>query len=214
MQLELVEEYPLKRKVEFGRRVYATPNGKKYPSVTTVLGQMNKKSIDEWRKRVGEKEANRISNESSSVGTKMHQLCEDYMLGRELDSSNEKQFALFESIKPKIDQLGDIYGIELPLYSDYLKLAGTADLVAEYDGNLCILDFKNSRKPKIEDWVEGYYLQGTCYARMFWERYGVLPKEVVVWIAVWDGTFQEFRIKVKDKYPKLINVLKTWHPDW
>lgn len=209
---ELVEDVTLKRSYEFGSRFYTTPEGRKYPSVTTVLGQLSASGIQKWREKVGEEEANRISTESSTVGTAMHQMCEDYLLGQELKIVNDQAYGLFKQLQPKLDQIESIHGIEVPLYSDYLMMAGTADLVATYKGMICIIDFKNARKEKKEEWIDGYYLQGTTYARMFFERYGVFPEKVVIWIAVWDGTFQEFIIPTKDMYARLKAIVKVWHP--
>lgn len=209
---ELVEDIKLERSYEFGKRSYTTPEGNKYPSVTTVLGQLSASGIQKWRDKVGDVEADRISKESSTVGTAMHELCENYLLGQELSTKNEQATGLFNLLKPKLDQIEAIHGIEVPLYSDYLMMAGTADLVATYNGMLCIIDFKNARKEKKEEWIDGYYLQGTTYARMFFERYGIFPSHVVIWIAVWDGTFQEFIIPTKDMYARLKAIVKVWHP--
>ncbi len=209
---DLVDDISLQREYTGGSRFYLTPDGKRYPSVTTVLGQLSEEGIATWRKNVGDEEADRISKESSTIGTAMHQICENYLLDEPLPTDNEKATELFNILKPSIDKIQVIHGIELPMYSDYLQLAGTADLVATYDDTLCILDFKNARKPKIEDWVDGYYLQGATYARMFFEMYGQFPEKIVIWIAVWDGSFQEFIIKPKDIYPRLKAVLKMYHP--
>lgn len=209
---DLVEDINLQRSYDLGKRYYTTPEGNKYPSVTSVLGQLSESGIKKWREKVGDVEADRISKESSEVGTAMHDLCEKYFLDEELPTDNEFATQLFMQLKPKLDEIESIIGVELPLYSDYLQMAGTADLIAVYKGALCIIDFKNARKPKIEEWVDGYFLQGCAYARMFYELYGVFPEKVVIWIAVWDGTFQEFEISLKDIYTRLKAVVKIWHP--
>ncbi len=215
MQLSLVEYQNLNRRNEFGSRVYETPEGNKYPSVTTIFGQLSKEAIDKWKRDVGEEESSRINKESLNVGNSMHKLCENYIL--DIDAkpeTNKKAISLFEQIKPEIDKLDIIYGMEIPLYSDYLKMAGTADLIASEGDVLRVYDFKNSRKPKREEWISAYQYQAVAYARMFWERYGVLPTEITIWVAVWDGSLQKFTFKVKDIYPKMIAILKVWHPLW
>ena len=131
------------------KRYYVTPEGKKYPSITTVLGHFNKKAIYEWRQRVGNKEANRISTQASRRGTKVHQMCED-LINNELD---EKKFMpsdkeTFNTIKNILENnINNIHCQEATLYSDYLKVAGRVDCVAEWNGKLSVIDFKTSTLP-------------------------------------------------------------------
>jgi genome maintenance exonuclease 1 len=211
---QLVDETKMNRTMYNGKRHYSTPEGKRYQSVTTVLGQLSEEGIAKWRKTVGDEEADRISKESSKVGTAMHQMCENYLLGVEETETDELVISLFNQIKPKLDTIESVHGVELPLYSDYLKMAGTADLICTIDGDVVIPDFKNSRKPKLEYYIDGYFMQGTAYARMFYERYGVLPKRIIIWVAVWGGELQEFIVPIEKFYPKLINVLRAWHPEF
>lgn len=157
-------------------RVYTTPDGD-YPSVTTVLGYFKKAGIIAWRKRVGDKEANRISGQASVRGTKVHQLAEDYInnVKNYKEDHQPANIDMFENqLKPVLDKhLGLVYGVEVPLYSSYLKLAGRCDLVGEWDGRKAIIDFKTSRKLKKEEWIEDYFMQGACYSVMFEERTGI-----------------------------------------
>ena len=137
-----------------GRR-YETPDGKLYPSVTTILAHKNKPFINAWRKRVGAKEADKISRQSAARGTSIHKLVEyrlhNEMLKEEegrktLNPLNEEMYSVMVEMLSKID---NIRGIETKLYSDHLRLAGQADCIAEYDGRLSIIDFKTSKKRKI-----------------------------------------------------------------
>ena len=143
-----------------GSRFYKTPEGNMYPSVTSVTGLYNKKELMEWRNRVGEAEANRISSKASSRGTKVHKICEDYLNNNlNLDNCMPDSVAMFNSIRPTIDKyIDNIHGIESPLYSDHLKVAGRVDCIAEFDGKLSIVDFKTANRQKFEDKIANYFM--------------------------------------------------------
>lgn len=167
-----VELEKLKRITTEQGRVYQTPTGEAYPSVTTVLSQLNKKAIVEWRRRVGEKEAQKITTKASRRGTSVHKLCEDY-LENKFDSEKimPSDNYLFIQLKDIIDsKINNIRALEAPLYSHYLKCAGTVDCVAEYDNKLSIIDFKTSLKVKKEEWITNYFMQESAYAVMWEER--------------------------------------------
>ena len=176
---------------ETGSRVYTTPEGNQYKSITTVLSAYNKASILEWRKRVGEEEANRVSKKASTRGTKVHDACEKYLLN---EMSNMKLNMMMPDIKETFFQLkkrldesvGKIYSLEQALYSDELQVAGRVDCIAEWDGVLSIIDFKTSKKLKEEKYIQNYFMQCTAYAIMFKERTGKDIDQIVVAIAV-DG---------------------------
>ena len=184
-------------------RVYTTPDGD-YPSVTTVLGYFKKEGIKAWRKRVGEKEANRISGQASVRGTKVHQLCEDYInnIANYKENHQPANIDMFENqLKPVLDQhLGLVYGVEVPLYSSYLRLAGRCDLVGEWDGRKAIIDFKTSRKLKKEEWIEDYFMQGACYSVMFEEGTGIAINDIVILIGVDGEPEPQLFVKKRDDY--------------
>jgi len=124
-----------------GGRYYITPNGA-YPSITTVLGVLSKQGIAEWRARVGEVVANRISTQAARRGTNVHQMCEDYV-NNELNAGKflPHEREMFGAIKNVLDEnLGLVYAQECPLYSDYLGIAGRVDCVAMYNGRLSFID--------------------------------------------------------------------------
>ena len=155
-----------------GKRHYVTPSGDKYPSITTVLSILSREGIKAWRARVGEETANAISTKAARRGTNVHYMCEDY-INNELNTSkflpNEKE--LFYSIKPLIDNhINNIHAQEVTLYSDYLRVAGRVDLIAEFDGKLSIVDFKTSNKRKKKEWISNYFQQTSAYAVMYEER--------------------------------------------
>ena len=135
-------------------RTYSV-EGMSYPSVTTVIGHSKKKSIMEWRRRVGEDEANKISKRASTRGNKTHKLAELYLSNKDISKYKDDvmSMGLFHLIKPHIDSINNIHALEAPLYSKTLKLAGRVDCIAEYNGELAIIDFKTSTKNKREEWI-------------------------------------------------------------
>lgn len=166
-----------------GRR-YVTPEGKKYPSITTVLGAGDKSWLHEWRARVGEEEANKISARAANRGTIVHTLMEDYINGKEIDTKKlmpDDRFS-FKKLSPIIDTgLTEVYGQEVALYSDYLKVAGRCDLIGKWDRVNSIVDFKTSRRVKKKEDITNYFVQATAYSIMFEERTGIpVPNLVIV----------------------------------
>ena len=203
---------------EKGRRYFVEGNA--YPSVTTVIGEKKKKSIMEWRRKVGEEEANAISKRATTRGNKCHKLAEDYLSNKPLDKYRDDvlSLGLFHQIRPYIDKINNIHALEESLYSHTLKLAGRVDCIAEYDNELAIIDFKTSTKFKREEWVQDYFSQETAYAIMFQELTGVKVKQLVTIIAVETGTPQVFVKKdILTYVPKLkdyIDYYKDQHGDW
>jgi hypothetical protein len=196
-----------------GKRHYVTPNGK-YPSITTVLSILSREGIAAWRKKVGDKEANRISTQAARRGTNVHQMCEDY-LNNELV---EKDFLpherlLFRPIKKALDKsIGAVYAQEAPLYSDFLGVAGRVDCVAEWDGRLSIIDFKTSRKLKKKEWIHSYFQQATAYCIMWEERTGIPIDKIVIAITVDDEDEpQIFEEKRDNWYPYLKDTIEAYH---
>ena len=173
--LELGYEDLVTESSERTGRLYCTPDGNRYPSVTTVLSILSEDAIREWRQRVGPEEANRVSRVASSRGTHVHNVIEKYLRNDEtyLDGASLVAQANFKSIKPIIDErIGDIWALEIPLYSDYLNIAGRCDCIAEWDGVLSIVDWKTSGRIKEKDDIHSYFIQKAAYAIMFEERTG------------------------------------------
>ena len=184
-----------------GSRKYFTESGAAYPSVTTVLGYQTRDSIMQWRKRVGEEEANKISRQASTRGTKIHLLCENYIDNEEVDISKLSMLdlAMWNSFKPVLSRIDNIHAQEIALYSDHLRLAGRVDCIAEFDGKLSIIDFKTSRKPKNKEWIDNYFAQAAAYSIMYEERTGTPINRSVILIAVEDEEPQIF-IERRDNY--------------
>lgn len=185
-------------------RLYATPTGVKYPSITTILAPFGKKALFEWRRRVGEEEANKIASKAARRGTKLHTICENYLMGEispmQYQSMMPDSKALFKQLKTPIDEnVGKVYGLEQALYSDELRLAGRCDCIAEWNGKLSIIDYKSASREKTEDGILNYFMQCSAYAEMFGERTGLPIDQIVVAIAVENGEPQIF-VREKHKY--------------
>ena len=193
-----------------GQRLYETPDGSFYPSVTTITGQMTKKAIQEWRALVGEKEANRVTKKASSRGTSIHKLCEHYILNNMDDvkvmPSNKEMFdAMSNHLRDHVD---NIHGVESFLYSDFLRTAGQVDCIAEYDGVLSVIDFKTSKKRKPEAWIQNYFVQAAAYSFMFEERTNIQIPQLVIMIGVdGDDEPQVFTKNTKERNQYLLQFL-------
>lgn len=185
-------------------RTYVTPDGVRYPSITTVLGILSEASITAWRKRVGEEEANRVGGRASARGTLVHSIVEKYLLNENTTEYLPHIRQSLENLRPILDsRIGTIYGLEVPLYSSYLGVAGRCDCVAEFDGVPSIVDFKTSRKPKKKEWISNYFAQMAGYAVMWEERTGMPITNTVIIMDVDDNeplVFKEHR----DNHIKLL----------
>lgn len=195
-----------------GKRHYVLPNGEKFKSVTTVLSEkLDKTALLEWRKRVGEEEANRISVQAARRGTSIHKIAERYVLNEDNYYGKEMpvNIDLFKTIKEIIDsKVDNVLGVELPLFSRALKAAGRADLIAHYNGIPSVIDFKTSKKLKKEEWIESYFLQSTVYSMMFQTLYKIEIPQIAIIIAVDDEKPQTF---VKDRGLYVNRVLEIFN---
>ena len=158
-----------------GKRYYVTPDGNSYPSITSILSQQENLGLQAWKEKVGEKEAKRISKEAARIGTAVHQMAEFYLSNYtvKLDKEERKIIDTFNRLRFLLGNINNIVGLEIPLFSDLLRIAGTTDCIAEYNGQLSIIDFKTSRKPKKEEWIDDYFMQTFAYKLMFEEMTGV-----------------------------------------
>ena len=200
-------------------RLYETPDGNFYPSITTVLSVRNKQGLHEWRKRVGEDVANYIARKAATRGTHVHHMCEDYLNNMQNDWPNEWEkhkknffaYILFKQLRNSVLQkVNNIYAQECGLYSDKYKVAGRVDCIAEYDGVPTIIDFKTSTSERKDSYNENYYIQASAYAEMFEERTGIEINQVAILVVTEDGVVQEF-VKDKTEYlPLLTDTIKEW----
>jgi genome maintenance exonuclease 1 len=196
-----------------GKRYYMLSDGTKLPSVTTVVGAQKKKAIVEWRARVGEEEANKISKQATSRGTNVHTICENYL-------NNEQDYMkgimpdaveYFLSIKPYLNKINNIHYQEQALWSKKVGMAGRVDCIAEYEGKLSIIDFKTASKAKKRDDVLDYFWQTTAYSLMYEELIGQPIDDIVIIMAVRDSEPIIFKEKVADHIDGLINAIKYYH---
>ena len=209
VELEFEE---LKSTTTSGSRVYETPDGT-FPSITTVLGRKKAQFFKEWRARIGEEEANKITTQATRRGTKVHKVVENYILNQEnyFEDSLPHVREMFNTIKPHLDKnLDNIAGIEIPLWSKQLGVAGRCDCVADWKGQKAILDWKTSGKLKKREWVEEYFLQTTAYSIMFEERTKIPINNIVIVIAVENEEPQIFEEKSFDYWRLLETTLKEW----
>jgi len=197
-------------------RVYKTPSGKEYPSITTVLSSYNKQAIYEWRQRVGEEEANRVSRKASNRGTKLHNTVEKYLLNEmsplQMHSMMPDTKELFLKLKPILDEkVNNIYGIEQPLFSDKLQVAGRCDCIGEWDNQISIIDWKTANYSKEKDQIANYFMQAAAYAEMFGERTGIEINQIVIAIAVENEQPQVFIEEKKQYLVELNKYLDRYH---
>ena len=185
----------------------------KLKSVTTIISEnTDKTALFEWRKRVGEVEANKISTQAARRGTSIHSIAERYVLNKDdyLKGEMPANAVSFNAIKPIIDaNVDNVLGVELPLYSKSLRCAGRTDLVAQFNGITSIIDFKTARKTKKEEWIEGYFLQSTVYSMLFEWTYNIKVPQIVILISV---DHEEPQVFIKDRSLYVEKVLSMFAP--
>ena len=199
------------------KRFYVAPDGSLYPSITTVLSVRSKEGLEEWRKRVGEDVANYISRTSANRGTKVHQMCEDFLNNKEVVQEGREflPWCLFSQLKPVLTtSINNIYAQECGLWSEKYQVAGRVDCIAEYNGVPSIIDFKTSRSERNDEYNESYYIQASAYAEMFEERTGIPVEQIVILVVTEDGQVQEFIKKKYDYLPKLVETIEQFVSEW
>jgi hypothetical protein len=187
-------------------------NGEKYPSITTILHSFPNPGIDIWKSKTPN--WREIQEESFRVGTNLHYIIEEYLKNtEEIQNTFDISEVLFSNLKPELDKINNIYCQETHLYEPNLKIAGMVDCIAEYDGVLSVVDFKNSRKPKKEWMVKksGYYEQLTAYSLMFQHCTGIEVNQGVNLIANWDGSISVHKIQIRDYEDKLYKILERYY---
>jgi len=197
----------LTRDESTGKRLYATPDGHKVPSVTTVLDKTKpaeaREALARWKAAVGEQKAQQITTEAASRGTRMHTYLENHIKGVALPDSVSNPYAqqsldmarkVIAEGFPKVDE---VWGSEVPLYFPELY-AGTTDCVGIHNGDESILDFKQTNKPKKLEWIEDYFLQLTAYALAHNEVHGTNIRKGVILMCSKDYEYQEFILEPKD----------------
>lgn len=197
----------LERETIDGVRYYKIPTTKELKrlvSITSVISNYKKEFFDNWRKRVGVEEADKITRKATSRGTDMHTLVEHHLKNEELPKVQPLSQHLFYIAKPALDRINNIHALEGALYSEYLGIAGTVDCIAEFDGELAIIDFKTSKKPKPRNWIDGYFVQCCAYACMLHEMTGISVKKFVIIMACENGEVEIYEERNKEHYLKLL----------
>lgn len=176
----------------------------KFVSITSVISHFNKEKFASWRKRVGDEEADKITRKATSRGTDAHTLIEHHLRNLDLPTVQPISEHLFKISKPALGRINNIYTLEGSLYSQYLGVAGTVDCIAEFDGELSIIDFKTSKQPKPRDWIDGYFVQCCAYACMLHELTGLSVKKFVIIMTCENGEVEVYEEYDKAKYIRLL----------
>ena len=186
---------------------YQTPTGEIYPSITTILQETmskeKKESLENWKEQ--EVAAEYITQEAATIGTETHKLIENHINEvRQADEVRLLSVAHFNNLIPFLQKINDVHGTELRLYSNKMKLAGTSDCIANYQGELSIIDYKTKRSDQKEEWMKDHFIQGTAYAQMFKELTGIEVKQVVILVSSEKNSRMEF-VKNTEDYKDLLN---------
>jgi genome maintenance exonuclease 1 len=203
-----INKQELQRIEENGKRFYVTPEGNRYPSVTTVTGHAKKAFFAEWRKNNPD-EAKRVTVR----GTRFHSLVEKYLNNEEMDRKkiNFADLFLFSQAEVEIDKIDNIHLLETTLWSDTLKLAGRVDCIAEYNGRLSVIDFKSASKEKPISDIKEYFMQATAYAIMYQERYGKAIDNIVIIMSSEDGMVNVYEMNPMNYVEDLFNTIKEYN---
>ena len=201
-----------------GMRFYETPDGLKYPSITTVLGKQpgKQKGLQAWRKRIGEEQARIVSGKAARRGTAFHNICEDYLNGMEdITHHKEKNFlawCMFGEMKSHLDEkINKVVLQEQSMYSPKYKVAGRCDFIGVYKDTLAVVDFKTTTTPKKEEWIEDYFVQCSAYASMYEEHTGETIEDIVIMMVAEDGQVQIYEKKAADYLPKLEEMMEEFY---
>jgi len=197
----------LERETIDGVRYYKVPTEEellRLVSITSVTSHKNRQFFANWRKKVGEEEADKITRQATSRGTDMHTLVENHLYNRDLPPVQPLSNFLFKIAKSTLNRINNIHALEGSLYSKQLGIAGTVDCIAEFDGELAIIDFKTSKKPKPREWIEHYFVQCMAYGCMLYELTGIPVKKLVIIMACENGECVVYEERDKSKYIKLL----------
>ena len=196
----------LEKKETNGIRLYNLPDGQWVPSITSVTSFYNRQIFINWRKRVGEEEANKVTKKATARGTEYHEAAQMYLENKEM---NWEYFTpvtkyMFHHATPYLDKINNIHAIERTLYSEYLGLAGRVDCIAEYEGELAVIDFKTSTKIKPEKWLENYFVQEMFYAAAYYELTDIPVTKLITIMVTPNGEVKVFDKRNKEDYIKLL----------
>ena len=205
--LNKLGDFELEANTIDGVRYYTLPSGKKAPSITSITSFYNRQIFKNWREKVGEEQANKITKEATDRGTKFHDLVEKYLSNEDISSLKNvlpTTKARWIAARDALNNIDNIHALEKPLYSEYFGIAGRVDCIAEYEGELAVIDFKTSKKIKPEKWLENYFVQETAYACMYFEMTGISVKKIVTLMVADNGDVKVYEKRNKGEYIKLL----------
>jgi len=195
-------------------RFYVTPSNNKYVSITTMLGVKEKPWLEQWRESLGQAKADTETKRCAARGNAVHTMANKFLSNDVEPTKGQllEHVGEFNSLKLVLKKIDNIYALEIPLYSDVLKVAGRVDCIAEWDGQLAVIDFKTSTNDKSSKMIEDYYLQAAGYALMFHEMYDIQINEVVIVITVEKGIVPlVFKRDVESYIEPLIQRINTYY---
>ena len=205
--LNKLGDFELEANTIDGVRYYTLPSGKKAPSITSITSFYNRQTFINWRKKIGEEEANKITKVATDRGTKFHDLVEKYLSNEDVSSLKDvlpSTKARWIAARESLNKIDNIHALEKPLYSEYFGIAGRVDCIAEYEGELAVIDFKTSKKIKPEKWLQNYFVQETAYACMYYEMTGISVKKIVTLMVADNGDVKVYEKTNKRDYIKLL----------
>ena len=205
--LNKLGDFELEANTIDGVRYYTLPSGKKAPSITSITSFYNRQIFKNWREKVGEEQANKITKVATDRGTKFHDLVEKYLLNEDINSLKNvlpTTKARWIAARDALNNIDNIHALEKPLYSEYFGIAGRVDCIAEYEGELAVIDFKTSKKIKPEKWLQNYFVQETAYACMYYEMTGISVKKIVTLMVADNGDVKVYEKRNKGEYIKLL----------
>ena len=205
--LNKLGDFELEANTIDGVRYYTLPSGKKAPSITSITSFYNRQIFKNWREKVGEEQANKITKVATDRGTKFHDLVEKYLSNEDISSLKNvlpTTKARWIAAREALNNIDNIHALEKPLYSEYFGIAGRVDCIAEYEGELAVIDFKTSKKIKPEKWLENYFVQETAYACMYFEMTGISVKKIVTIMVADNGDVKVYEKRNKGEYIKLL----------
>lgn len=195
-----------------GVRGYEDAEGAFFQSTTSWIDEnWDKTHIKKWKAKVGEAEADRIRDRAADRGSNLHTTLEAYIRNQPVDmrGMNYLNKSLFLKVKPLVDRIDNIRLIETPICSKRIGLAGRPDCIANFDGSLAVVDFKTSIKVKRKKWIVNYFLQTACYANMFYELTGEMPRKSVLIIAVEESNQPQLQIESMDLCVKMLDNFRA-----
>lgn len=194
-------------------RLYEVPNGNRYPSVTNIVGSIGDKSyLQEWRNKVGNEVADKITSDAARRGTFLHSCCENWLQGLpvKFDMFQHTEKEMFSYFLPVLQSIEEVHAMETALWSDKLRCAGTVDLIAKHNGQMKVLDWKNARRFKTKEEIPNYFAQMAAYAYMFYERTGIAISKIMVVISVEDYGLVTYEEDVRDHLPVFVKARKAF----